>query len=165
MIAVKIPKRISIRTAMMTTMCVCLLAAWISSSERSEDHRRALVAEFESRGSRISVSRIDGGWWAYVPSMFRPWQSDIRLNSTSISTEDLRRIDAMNCRIVGLKLYGTEYDDTVLRAIASVSSFAPLRDVGFYNTNVTLDGVVQFQRAFPNCTIHSHTQLQQDKIR
>jgi hypothetical protein len=130
--------------------------AWISTTERTEDQRRAIAADFEARGSQISLSRIDTGWWAYMPKTVRPWQSHVRLNNTPMSREDWKRIELMKCRIVGLKLNGAEFDDSDLLAIGTLPSFQRLQDVGFYETNVTDEGVLRFQRYFPHCIVHSH---------
>jgi hypothetical protein len=99
--SMKLPNRLSLRTALLSMTCVCLAAAWLGTSERTEDHRRTLVADFQARGARISMSRIDEGRWAYLPKMLRPWQSHIRLNNTALSGKEWDRSDEMNAGLLG----------------------------------------------------------------
>ncbi len=141
---------------MLTTTCVCIAVAWISTTERTDDYRRAIIADLDTRGSTIAIWRMDNGWWAYAPKSMRPWQSTVQLNKGPVSSDDWKRIDQLNCRIVGLKLGGLEFDDFDLQAIASASSFRTLQDVGFYETNITDEAVHGFQNSFPNCIVHSH---------
>jgi|GEM_PF-1970269 len=148
--------RFSLRTALIMMTCACFAAIWIGASQRLDDYRRAIQVEFGAGGSRISSSRIDAGLWAYLPKTFRPWQSYVHLEGIDVSNEDWIRIDRMNCRIVGLQLHGVKFDDSDLLAIAALPSFLSLEDVGFYKTNVTDEGVLEFQRSLPNCIVHSH---------
>lgn len=148
--------KLTLRQLCLVVAGSAVASAFLGSSIRLKELRKAVRNEMRERGGRLTAWREDKGVWSILPVSLRPFDCNVKLKNCSVDGNDLERLDQLGYRVVSLDLTGTGITDADLAQIKALPSFAHLRDLGLARTNVTATAVQDFETSRPNCMVHGN---------